>query len=84
MVPLDAWLPKMLTKNPERYKQFVNLLARITGDGHFKFAGEMVDKQYIFEKEGSLIPFNALSDGYRAFLCRVYISPFLQNQAFFC
>lgn len=68
LVPLDAWLPKMRTKNPGRYKQFVNLLTRITGDGHFKFTGEMVDKQYIFEKEGSLIPFKALSDGYRAFL----------------
>tara|TARA_R110002051_G_scaffold229648_1_gene291605 strand:- start:4716 stop:5954 length:1239 start_codon:yes stop_codon:yes gene_type:complete len=68
LVPLDAWLPEMETKNPGRYKQFVNLLARITGAGHFKFTGEMEDNQYIFEKEGSFIPFNALSDGYRAFL----------------
>lgn len=68
LVPLDAWLPEMRTNNPGRYKQFVNLLAKITGDGHFKFTGEMEDDQYIFEKEGSLIPFNALSDGYRAFL----------------
>jgi len=68
LVPLDAWLPKMRTKNPGRYKQFVNLLARITGEGHFKFTGEIVDSQYVFEREGILIPFNALSDGYRAFL----------------
>ena len=68
LVPLDAWLPEMRTNNPGRYKQFVNLLARITGKGHFEFTGEMVDDQYIFEKEGSFIPFNALSDGYRAFL----------------
>lgn len=68
LVPLDAWLPEMKTNNPGRYKQFVNLLARITGEGHFKFTGEIEDRQYIFEKEGSSIPFNALSDGYRAFL----------------
>ncbi len=68
LVPLDAWLPAMKTSNPGRYKQFVELLASITGDGHFKFTGKMEDNQYIFEKEGSFIPFNALSDGYRAFL----------------
>lgn len=68
LVPLDAWLPDMRSNNPGRYKQFVNLLSKITGDGHFKFTGEMEDSQYLFEKEGSLIPFNALSDGYRAFL----------------
>ncbi|NVK52513.1 MAG: AAA family ATPase [Flavobacteriaceae bacterium] len=68
LVPLDAWLPEMKTNNPGRYKQFVNLLAKITGDGHFKFTGKMEDSQYVFEKEGRLIPFNALSDGYRAFL----------------
>ena len=68
LVPLDAWLPDMKTSNPGRYKQFVNLLAKITGDGHFKFTGEIEDSQYLFEKEGNLIPFNALSDGYRAFL----------------
>jgi len=68
LIPLDAWLPEMRTDNPGRYKQFVNLLARITGDGHFKFTGEMEDNQYIFEREGSFIPFKALSDGYRAFL----------------
>ncbi len=68
LVPLDAWLPEMATKNPGRYKQFVGLLDKITGKGHFKFTGKLVDDQYIFEKEGSFIPFNALSDGYRAFL----------------
>lgn len=68
LIPLDAWLPDMERRNPGRYKQFVELLAKITGEGHFKFTGTINNNQYIFEKEGNLIPFNALSDGYRAFL----------------
>ncbi len=68
LVPLDAWLPAIAKNNPGRYKQFEELLAKITGKGHFEFTGLLDDDQYLFEKEGSLIPFNALSDGYRAFL----------------
>ena len=68
LVPLDAWLPNMRKDNPGRYTQIVGLLSKITGTGHFQFTGEIEDDQYIFEKEGNLIPFKALSDGYRAFL----------------
>ncbi|WP_242206632.1 AAA family ATPase [Aestuariivivens insulae] len=68
LIPLDAWLPKMKTDNPGRYIQILGLLAKITGDDHFKLTEQLEDDQYIFEKDGSKIPFNALSDGYRAFL----------------
>ena len=68
LIPLDAWLPEMKTNNPGRYVQIIGLLAKITGDDHFKLTEQVENDQYIFEKDGSKIPFNALSDGYRAFL----------------
>lgn len=68
LIPLDAWLPEMKTNNPGRYVQILGLLAKITGDDHFQLTEQLEDDQYIFEKDGSKIPFNALSDGYRAFL----------------
>lgn len=68
LVPLDAWLPEMKIDNPGRYVQIIGLLSKITGDDHIQFTEKMDGNQYIFEKDGSLIPFNALSDGYRAFL----------------
>lgn len=68
LIPLNVWLPEMRIKNRGRYVQFINLLAKITGDKNFKITEELDGDQFIFEKEGVRIPFDALSDGYRAFV----------------
>lgn len=68
LIPLNAWLPAMRKNNPGRYVQFINLLAKITGDKNFKITEELDGDQFIFEKNGVKIPFDALSDGYRAFV----------------
>jgi len=68
LIPLNAWLPNMRENNPGRYVQFINLLAKITGDQNFKITEELDGDQFIFEKDGVKIPFDALSDGYRAFV----------------
>jgi hypothetical protein len=68
LIPLNAWLPAMREKNPGRYVQFINLLAKITGDKNFRITEQLDGDQFIFEKNGVRIPFDALSDGYRAFV----------------
>ena len=68
LLPLSAWLPAFKQENPGRYKQVVNLINRMMGKGHYRFTGELVDKEYIFERGGLRVPFPALSDGYRAYL----------------
>lgn len=68
LIPLNAWLPGMRKNNRGRYVQFINLLAKITGDQNFKITEELDGDQFIFEKDGVRIPFDALSDGYRAFV----------------
>lgn len=68
LVPLTSWLPGYRLKNAGRFKQVVNLLNKLVGNGHYQFTGEMEDGEYLFERGGLSIPFPALSDGYRAFL----------------
>ena len=68
LLPLSAWLPAFKQENPGRYNQVVNLINRMMGKGHYRFTGELEDKEYIFERGGLRVPFPALSDGYRAYL----------------
>ncbi len=68
LYPLGTWLPRFKTANPGRYKQVVNLINELLGDGKYKFDGELQNGEFIFEMNGLKIPFTALSDGYRAFL----------------
>jgi predicted ATPase len=67
LVPLAAWLPALAARNKGRYSQVVSLLRAITGANHYRFTGELEKGEYLFEKDGQLVPFPALSDGYRAF-----------------
>lgn len=68
LIPLNAWLPAMRENNPGRYVQFINLLTKITGDNNFRITEFLDGDQFVFEKNGVKIPFDALSDGYRAFV----------------
>lgn len=68
LIPLNAWLPRLQQGNPGRFRQVVNLINRLVGNGHYRFTGEMEEKEYLFERKGLKIPFPAMSDGYRAFL----------------
>lgn len=67
LVPLSFWLPGFRRQNPGRHKQVVNLIDRLLPEGA-SFAGEYQDEEYLFELNGSKIPFGALSDGYRAYI----------------
>lgn len=71
LVPLASWLPEFQTKNKGRYTQIVNLMnallpksCRLASLEHG--ASEKLD--YFFEMNGTLVPFGALSDGYKAYI----------------
>ncbi len=68
LVPLTYWLPKLKSNNRGRYKQVVNLVNRLMGTRRYKFGGEFNQGDYLFEHGGVKVPFQALSDGYRAYL----------------
>ncbi len=67
LVPLANWLPGWGLKNKKRYPQVVKLLQRIVGDAHWTFTGKLEAGEYLFKRGDQLVPFPALSDGYRAF-----------------
>jgi hypothetical protein len=69
LIPLSSWLPVLKVENPGRYKQVQNLLNRLLKPGRYAFTGER-DRggDYLFEHGPLKVPFQALSDGYRAFI----------------
>lgn len=67
LIPLSFWLPAYSRNNPGRAKQVVTLMNRITGPDHYTFTGELEKGEYLFQKRNQLVPFPALSDGYKAF-----------------
>jgi len=69
LIPLASWLPRLRSENPGRYKQVVHLLDRLLAPGHYRFSGKQ-DKRgdYLFSRGDMPVPFQDLSDGYRAFV----------------
>lgn len=67
MVPLSFWLPGFQKLNPGRHKQVVNLINKLLPEGA-TFEGDYQEEEYLFQLNGSKIPFGALSDGYRAYI----------------
>ncbi len=67
LIRLPFWLPAYSKENPGRAKQVVTLMNAITGGDHYTFTGELEKGEYLFQKQEQLVPFPALSDGYKAF-----------------
>ncbi len=68
LIPLTSWLPALQTQNPERFERFREIIDKIQGKDLYRFTGEQRNADYLFEKNGIKIPFQAMSDGYRGFL----------------
>lgn len=68
LIPLNAWLPEFEHKNPDSFKQVLDLINKLISKEHYDFTGEMEEGEYLFNRKGLKVPFPALSDGYRAFL----------------
>ena len=69
LIPLGSWLPRLRKQNRARYIQVFQLLYRLLAPGHYRFSGKQ-DKRgdYLFKRGDMLVPFQDLSDGYRAFI----------------
>lgn len=76
MVPLSAWLPRLRFQQPELHAQVIELLNRLIAP-HAELNPELVedgrtlrvrDAEYLFRAGGSDVPFQALSDGFRAYI----------------
>lgn len=67
LVPLSLWLPRVQATNKGRFSQVMDLLRAIAGEEHYHMTDRMEGGEYLFERERLLVPFPALSDGYRAF-----------------
>ena len=68
LIPLTFWLPKLKSSNPGRSKQVIELIDKLLKPGKFEFTGELGDSDYVFRRSGVNVPFQSLSDGYRAFI----------------
>jgi hypothetical protein len=66
--PLAWWLPELRATNPGRYTQVANLINHFLSPTAFRFTGERLHQDYLFEHGQTLIPLPSLSDGYRAFI----------------
>jgi WD40 repeat protein len=72
LMPLAAWLPQVFRKNKKRHQEIVTLLNQLLPD--MKMLGkweDTEDPETLFQRGGAVLPYPALSDGYRAFICWV-------------
>ncbi len=69
LIPLGSWLPREQVQNPGRFTQVVHLLNELLKPGEYTFSGKQDDRgDYLFDRGDLPVPFQSLSDGYRAFV----------------
>jgi hypothetical protein len=66
LIPLLAWLPRWKQRHPEHQRQAVALMNRLLPDA--ELLAEPQEGEYLFRRGGAVLPYAALSDGYRAFI----------------
>ena len=68
LTPLSSWLPNLESKDKKRFREVVELIDRLLPESSF-FTGKLGEKgEFLFDINGVDMPFNALSDGYRAYI----------------
>lgn len=67
LMPLASWLPRLQSSNSARYEEVVTLLNQLLPKGT-DFRGRTSDGDYAFRHRGIDVQFEALSDGYRAYI----------------
>ncbi|HEX8819917.1 MAG TPA: AAA family ATPase, partial [Archangium sp.] len=73
LMPLAAWVPQVARKDKKRHQEIVTLMNELLPDDTRMLGKweEREDPESLFQRGGSVLPFPALSDGYRAFICWV-------------
>ncbi len=70
LMPLSAWLPRV--KDRKRQQEAVELMNQLLPDTELLTKwGDLENPETLFRRGGSVLPYPALSDGYRAFICWV-------------
>ena len=82
LIPLGSWLPAYKSRNKGRYIQVVHLINRILAGSDYRFTEEMEGGDYLFAGRNARIPFQALSDGYRALIG--WVGDLLYHVCFTC
>jgi energy-coupling factor transporter ATP-binding protein EcfA2 len=67
LMPLGPWLVRLKSSKPRRYSEIVHLLDHLLPQGT-RFEGRFEGLEALFLHQGLLLPFGALSDGYRAYI----------------
>jgi len=83
LIPLRAWLPLKRGENLDHAREIEHLLNLLLKPSHCTFTGIWKrDGDYLFEHGGVKIPFQGLSDGYRAFVG--WVADMLFHAAYGC
>ncbi|HLL55683.1 MAG TPA: AAA family ATPase, partial [Myxococcaceae bacterium] len=70
LMTLAAWLPQVAREDKKRHQEIVTLMNELLPDDT-EMLGKMEKREepeVLFQRGGSVLPFPALSDGYRAFI----------------
>ncbi|OOG11989.1 AAA family ATPase [Pseudomonas sp. B21-040] len=67
LMPLSYWLPAFSVENKGRYKQVINLINELLPPA-CQIQTQPTGREHLFEMNGIVLPFRALSDGYRAYI----------------
>jgi len=81
LIPPDFWLPEFQILNPERYKEVATLLGKLLPEGT-SFRVREGREECRFYHRGLEVQFDALSDGYRAYIG--WISDLLYHMCLCC
>jgi hypothetical protein len=67
LLPLAAWLPELAARDPARFAEVVGLV-NVLLEPHGELLDHLVEGEPMFRVGSSVLPFQALSDGYRAYI----------------
>lgn len=67
LMPLSYWLPEFAKTNKGRYTQVINLINELLPD-NCQIQRTAESGEHLFEMNGIVLPFRALSDGFRAYI----------------
>ena len=68
LIPMGSWLPRLQKENPGRYSQVLQLMDKLLKPGKYRFTGKQhKNGDFLFLRGDMPVPFQSLSDGYRAF-----------------